>query len=223
MIDRDRGLLAIAAIGISSVALYSLINPEVGNHSVSTFTFPPQIPLADWEYQGKHNIEVDKFNSKDSQDVVQSAIRYRYKENDTPLNIDIYYLTDTRGHLESLLSKRLEIDSESLQTQKIEQQANGYYSLFSDRDRTYLSSCLNPTGKSTVTQKQFSQNLNQRPLDLELLKNWLLGKASIRDRRCLWVTISTPQNSGSFLQSSDILEQVWQTWYEWWQPRFPSL
>ncbi|VEP12229.1 conserved hypothetical protein [Hyella patelloides LEGE 07179] len=216
-------LLTTTAIGISLVATYSVINPNAGNHSVATFAFPEQIPLPFWEYRGNQAINVSKLNSEKSQDVIQSANRYQYQENDTRLDIEVYYLTDTRGNVESLLVEQTKITPESLKTQEIEQQDNGYYSIFSDRDRTYLSSCLNPTGNSTVTQKQFSQNLDRRQLNLKLLGNWLLGKDSIRDRRCLWVTISIPNDNSSFLQPRGILEQVWQNWYEWWQPRFPSL
>lgn len=215
-------LLSTTAIGISLVAAYSVINSNAGNRPVTNFVFPQKIPLPYWEYVGKQTINVSP-TVEEARDIIQSANRYRYRENATLLNIDMYYLTDTRGHIEHLLQKQASINPETLKTQQIEQQDNNYYSIFSDRDRTYLSSCLNPTGESTVTQKQFSENLDKRLLNLKLLSDWLLGKASIRDRRCLWVTISTPNDSSSFLEPTDILKQTWQDWHQWWQPRFPSL
>jgi cyanosortase A-associated protein len=216
-------LVVATTISISLVTVYSLINQKVGNHSVSQFSFPTQIPLATWEYIGNQKINIIRYKLEKNQDKIQSASRYQYQENTNKLDIEMYYVTDTRGGVEKLLLKQGKIASESLKKQEIKQQNNGYYSLFQDRDRTYLSSCLNPTGNSTVTEKQFSENLDRRPLNPELIGNWLLGKTSIRDRRCLWVTISTPNNSSSFLDSKDILEQVWQNWYQWWQPRFPEL
>ena len=212
-------LLSTTAIGISLVAAYSVINSDAGNRPTTNFVFPPKIPLPSWEYVGKQTIDVSPI--EEAPDVIQSANRYRYRDNATQLNIDMYYLTDTRGQIEHLLQKaRISPD---LKTQQIKQQDNNYYSIFSDRNYTYLSSCLNPTGESTVTQKQFSENLYKRSLNLKLLSDWLLGKASIRDRRCLWVTISTPNDSSSFLEPTDILEQTWQDWHQWWRPRFPSL
>ena len=216
-------LLSTTAIGISLVAAYSVVNSNVGNRPVTDFVFPQKIPLPSWEYVGNQTIDVSQIDLAANREVIQSANRYQYRENATQLDIEMYYLTDTRGQIEHLLQEQAHISPETLETQQIKQQNDNYYSIFSDRHRTYLSSCLNPTGESTVTQKQFSENLYQRSLNLKLLSDWLLGKASIRDRRCLWVTISMPNNSSSFLEPTDILEQTWQDWYRWWQPHFPSL
>ena len=216
-------LLSTTAIGISLVAAYSVINSDAGNRSVNNFVFPQKIPLPSWEYVGGQTIDISQINSAAGHDVIQGGNRYQYRENATELDIEMYYLTDTRGHIEHLLQKEAQISSETLKTQEIKQQDNNYYSIFSDRNYTYLSSCLNPTGESTVTQKQFSENLYKRSLNLRLLSDWLLGKASIRDRRCLWVTMAIPNDSSSFLEPTDILEQTWQDWHQWWQPRFPSL
>jgi cyanosortase A-associated protein len=220
-------LMIVTTISIGLVAVYSFINQKVGNRSVSQFNFPTQIPLATplatWEYMGNQDLKIIESKSEIDREKIQSASHYQYRENTNKLDIEMYYVIDTRGGVEKLLLKQSKIAPESLKKQEIKQQNNGYYSLFQDRDRTYLSSCLNPIGNSTVTEKQFSENLDRYPLNLELIGNWLLGKTSIRDRRCLWVTISTPNNSSSFLDSKDILEKVWQNWYRWWQPRFPEL
>lgn len=216
-------LIATTTIGIALTAAYSVINPDVGNHPVADFAFPQNISLASWEYMGNQPIDVSQLDSKENQDRIQSANRYQYQDRNTKLDIEMYYLTDTRGNIESLLQQQTKIAPETLKTQEIKQQDNNYYSLFSDRDRTYLSSCLNPTGNSTVTQKQFSQNLDRRQLNLRLITDWLKGKDSIRDRRCLWITLSIPNDSASFLSPNDILEQAWHNWHQWWQPRFPNL
>lgn len=216
-------LLILTSIAISLLAVYSLINPKVGNRSVAEFKFPEQIPLPFWEYTGYQKIKLDQSKLIENQEDIQSANRYQYQESTTKLDIEMYYFTNTRGNVANFLLKHTNINPESLKKQTIKQQDNGYYSLIQYGDRTYLSSCLNPTGNSTVTEKQFSENLNRRPFNLKLLGNWLIGKESIRDRRCLWVTISIPHDNSSFLASNDTLEQVWQNWYRWWKPRFPKL
>jgi cyanosortase A-associated protein len=58
---------------------------------------------------------------------------------------------------------------------------------------------------------------------LKVFLAWLLGKASIRDRRCLWTQLSIPVTELEPKQAYLILEKSWQEWYQWWQPRFPSL
>lgn len=216
-----QNLLTATAISIGLVTVYSFIDSDVGNRPVSKFTFPEKIPLSSGKNIANETIEIAQ--STESNDVVHSANRYYYQEENTELDVAMYYLTDTRGDINSLLLKQTQISPKALENQQIKQQGNNYYSVFSDRDRTYLSTCLHPTGESTVTQKQFSQSLNQRPLNLKLLKDWLLGKASIRDRRCLWIVISTPHNNLSFLEPEDILQEAWQQWDRWWQPRFPTL
>ena len=226
-------LLTTTAIGIGIVTVYSVIDSSAGNRPVADFVFPETVPLSSWEHIGNQKIDVpqtapteseESEENEQSKEVIQSANRYQYRGQNTRLDIEMHYLTDTRGNLENLLVEQNEIAPEVLKQQEIKQQDNAsYYSLFSDRDRTYLSSCLHPTGDSTVTAKQFSQSLDRKKLNLKLISNWFLGKASIRDRRCLWVTISTPNDNDSFSENRAMLEEVWQNWHQWWQPRFPSL
>jgi cyanosortase A-associated protein len=216
-------LMITTAISISCVTISSIINSNVGNRPVPHFEFPKTIPLTFWQQIENKNIKVTQLTSQQNQYVIQSANLYQYQEEDIQLDIKMYYLTDARGNVEDLLLEQTKITPKALKKKEIRQQNNNFYILFSDRHRTYLSSCLNPNGNSVINRTQFSQNISNRQLSLKLLVNWLIGKDSIRDRRCLWVTISTPNNSSSFLQPQDLLEQVWQEWYQWWQPRFPEL
>ena len=219
-------LLTTTAIGISLVTVYSVVDSDAGNHSVANFAFPQTIPLLSWNSISNQPIKIAaSASANERSNVIHSAQLYQYQEqkHNAQLDVAMYYVTDTRGDIKSFFLEQTEIAPEVLASKKIRKQGKSYYSIFEDRDRTYLSTCLNPTGNSTVTQRQFSQSLNQRPLNLELLKDWLLGKASIRDRRCLWITISTSNQNTSFTEPEQILQQVWQGWTSWWQPRFPSL
>ncbi|MGD1918810.1 MAG: cyanoexosortase A system-associated protein, partial [Pleurocapsa sp.] len=51
---------------------------------------------------------------------------------------------------------------------------------------------------------------------------WIQGKASIRDRRCLWVNLSTPLVLDSQPAYSS-LETAWREIYPWLSQNFPSL
>ena len=87
----------------------------------------------------------------------------------------------------------------------------------------YLSSCLTSFGDSIAEQKEFSAVLNQVRLTPELLWNWLWGKGSIRDRRCLWINLALPTQDRELEHNYENLEQVWRELNRWWKPRFPQL
>lgn len=218
------GLMAITSIGISLATVYSLIEPTAGNRSVSAFSFPELLPLSSWQQIDTKSISPVFEPEKTQSELVQTAQSYHYTRDNKDLKVDIHYILGSRGNVDSYLQKYSNISSEVLKSRQIEYiKGVGYYSLFVADNRAYLSSCIGPRSNSSVTQKQFSQNRYQGDLKIEVWKDWLLGKASIRDRRCLWVTISTPNNSSSFLKQRELLEQVWQECYQWWQPRFPQL
>jgi len=91
----------------------------------------------------------------------------------------------------------------------------GFYHLFTHQHRAYLSSCINSRGGSTVTVSQFRHNRNTYDfLDWRLKERvtlWLQGqgKASVRDRRCLWVGLSVLLNNSSLEATYQNLEKAW--------------
>ena len=217
------GLIAATSVGISLATVYCLIEPAAGNRAVSAFSFPKLLPLSSWQQIDTKSISLSASKEPKSE-LVQTAQSYHYTRGNEDLKVDIHYILGTQGSVDSYLQNYSDVSSEALESQQIEYiEGVGYHSLFVADKRTYLSSCISPRSHSSVTQKQFSQNRYRGDLNFKVWKDWLLGKASIRDRRCLWVTISTPNNSSSFLQPQELLERVWQECYQWWQPRFPQL
>ena len=99
----------------------------------------------------------------------------------------------------------------------------GYHALFSDRDRAYLTSCISPRSPSNVTQRQFSRHRYQNDLQWQVALDWLQGKASIRDRRCFWILLSTPLTQADSSEDYRALETVWQDVYRWGTANFPPL
>jgi cyanosortase A-associated protein len=49
----------------------------------------------------------------------------------------------------------------------------------------------------------------------------MVGRTPLLDNRCLWMDLSLPENNISEQGSNyTLLQQVWPTWSQWWQPYF---
>lgn len=92
----------------------------------------------------------------------------------------------------------------------------GPYSRFAVNGQAYLSSCLNPEGPSSLTRQQF--NLNRLRYDFLSIKfgEWLLSRAEIPDRRCVWVLASVPVGQ-SVEEAYGVLDAVWRAGVPQWR------
>ncbi len=218
-------LLILTNIALISATLYSWVEPQVGNRTVKSFTFPDSIPLAAWN-QIKHNpvpLKTQINLEEKAEDLIESAKYYQYIQDNITIDVSLFYVVNTRGNLNKLIATHTNISQEIISKQQVKQYGNiGSYSLFYEGDRAYLSSCLNPQGSTTVTSQQFSARLNQVKITPNLIGKWLLGKASIRDRRCLWMHLSLPLSS-EVNDADRILENTWRELVQWWIPNFPKL
>lgn len=218
-------LLIFTNIIVASATIYCFSNQQAGKQSVSSFIFPNQVPLSFWNQREKKNLSIEELdiNFGKQPNAIISGKRYQYVRDNLIIDADIFYVVNTRGNVSKLIETRTQISEDALNQQKIKKSDDiGFYSIFRDDKFVYLSSCLNPQGKSTVTSKQFSENLNQVKLIPSLLGKWLVGKASIRDRRCLWIHLSLPLNS-EISNTEKILESAWLDLVQWWTPNFPQL
>ncbi len=224
-------LLAATSIGVSVVGVYSLIVPSVGKQSVTDFVFPDRIPLNAWQQKNSHSLSTQvKSQTKETEEaasdseIVKSAHSYNYIQDSQNLTIEMRYLVGTAGSIDNYLRKYTNIpiaDFKSKQVENIE--AVGYHTLFTSGDRAYLSSCMVAGGDSNVNPQQFSQHLNKTNLQYQVWLDWLKGKASIRDRRCLWTHLSLSLKNSSPQLAYQTLETAWVDWYQWWKPQFPEL
>ena len=224
------GFLATISVGIALVTFYAIANPNVGNRQVADFDFPDEIPLTNWQQISSKPLTVlEKPN--DNGEFIKSAKRYSYRKEDLNLVLEIRYLVGTRGNIFSLLKKYFENSGITITRQQVKQSPRiGSYLLVEAEnnnqkkaDIIYLSSCLTSFGNSIAEQKEFSAVLNQVRLTPKLFWNWLWGKDSIRDRRCLWVNLSISTEDSELSNNYENLEQVWRELNHWWKPRFPKL
>lgn len=216
--------LAATCAGVCLVTAYSFIDPTAGNRQVASFMFPDSVPLNSWQPTASESLTEKKTEIENNQDLIKSGKGYTYTKDGIPLNVEIRYLVGTRGDINNLIQEQTEIPLEVVkQAEEQQLEGVGFHTRFVYQDDAYISSCINPSGGSTVTGKQFTQNLYADSFNYNVLLAWLLGKASIRDRRCLWTQLSIPVIESEPEKAYSILEKTWQQWYQWWQPRFPPL
>ncbi|MGL5793797.1 MAG: cyanoexosortase A system-associated protein, partial [Waterburya sp.] len=167
----------------------------------------------------KSQFKQSKIKNK-QEETLQDTKEYQYISNGQIVNLKISYLVGTRGDIETYLQKYLKM-TPTIKIKHLE--SIGHHALFTNKNNAYLSSCISPRSLSNVTQQQFSQQRYQNDLQLQIAWDWLQGKASIRDRRCLWILLSTPITPSHTQAAYQVLETVWQDLYQWWLPNFPPL
>ena len=216
--------LALTCMGFCLSTIYCFVRPTVGNRQVASFSFPNSIPLKSWQLLETQPVSHPQPEKNKQKELIESGKSYIYSKDNLSLKVEMLYLVGTRGNVHSVLVNKIAIPDHVLKkadTQKLEN--IGFYTIFSDKNKAYLSSCINPRGDTTVTQKQFSQNRYKHDLKYSFLLPWLFGKATIRDRRCLLTNLSISVENLPPEVAHTILQEVWQDWYFWWQPRFPDL
>ena len=225
----------ITGISIYLTLASVIIMPEAGNRTVADYNFPQKIELdSGTTITSTHPTEAMPMpngslatasfaiaEEPDSTETIKASRRYKLKE-DRKINLEISYLVNTRGNVEAYLQQYTSIGSRAIATQQRRLETVGHHLLFATEKHAYLSSCISPRSLSNVTQKQFSQQRYQNDLRWDVGWKWLTGKASIRDRRCLWVNLSTPI-VGDTQAAYQSLETVWTEIYHWWLPNFPPL
>lgn len=98
----------------------------------------------------------------------------------------------------------------------------GSYRLYVDRNRAYLTTCMNSRGGGTISRQEFNQNRDFYDVMSDRTIPWLLGQHPLRDTRCLWNHFSLPLDKSSpQSEAYAVLEKAWVSWYQWWIVRYP--
>lgn len=198
-----------------------LLNPNLAKKQVSQYSFPDQILLPEAQL-------IKSINSPNKIDyeVVIANQKYLYQINNNNLEINNFYVVGTRGTYHGLIKLEdvLNYDKNKqdfLLSMKTKNNLN--YALFVQNNTTYLVSCINPRGGSSVTSDQFMKNRYQNDLNLSRFFTWLKGEESSIDLRCLWSIFSLPINDHNSVEANyQLLENVWFSWYDYWQNNFPK-
>jgi cyanosortase A-associated protein len=237
MLNNNRNKLMInsATFGLIILTLGIIaISPNIGSRSPQKPEFESEIDLSGWELTNS-----DSFVLPNQQDeILDPTIRnrqlygflaggheYDYQKDDYELNIRTLYVLGSIGGIHLFI---LDENDQPLPRQKgfieiREKEGIGYYGLFKTEEKAHLIACINSTGKTTVTSKQFFLNRKEHNLKLTRMFSWLLGQESLVDRRCLWNHLSLPLNDNTPESLYPILEEAWFSWYQQWENQFPEL
>ena len=212
-------LLVVTSISINLAVVYSFLIPTAGNRQVAEFEFPQSFNTVQAIATSK-----DVTANKQQTEIVKARQQYQYRQNGRKITLGINYLVGTRGDVATYLQNYTNINEQAIKTKSIKQiKGIGYHALLTDNQQAYLTSCISPRSLSNVTQKQFSQYRYENDLNWQIGWQWLQGLASIRDRRCLWVLLSTPVRQDNIRADYRALEAAWEDIYQWWLPNFPDL
>jgi cyanoexosortase A len=216
--------LPLASLSIATATIATLTIPQIGRKEVKPLSFPSQLSLASW----KEKASVSLVNANEQTETklhpnrVRSGQKYRYQNSETEVAVALRFLSPTFGEVESYIKKTYD---QSLQTAYRQGKTSyirnlGHYRLFQDGTRAYLSACLTPEGESTVSLTDYMNKTNAGVFQWEYVIPRLLGTKSLRERRCLWVHLSTPLEQQSPEQSYRLLESVFGEGYSQWQSLF---
>jgi cyanosortase A-associated protein len=215
--EKIRLPLLVAVFG-GTIAAWSIGSktPLLPFPEVAPYTLPAQIPLVGWEPVGYSPLPVPS-----DRPPIAAGV-YRYRQNGSELVIEVHYLTATKGDVRQFArwytSLPENITGEISRTENI-----GSQEIFSHGNRLYLSSCIHPAGKTTVTGNEYIQNKLRFGTGIDRLGGWLIGTKTISDRRCLWSLLSLPIDNPSSLDATRQRLQVsWELWYDWWRVHYPT-
>ena len=159
------------------------------------YGFPQNIAWQEWE-----SINTKKIRPNDEQ---IEGRKYQQETNHN-LDMEVYYIPNSRGDNSKIISQYLELDSYP-KNLTIKQNINiGSYGLFSEGNKAYLTTCVHAQGKIAFTNQQFAELVNHN-LRSRLLP-WILGLSELRDWDCLWINMSvsldhiTEEKAALFLQ-----------------------
>ncbi len=214
--------LALLAIVFGGVVLTFgrtlMLSKAAPTRTPPTVELPETVPLPGWQFLNSKTLP----NAGASQSNTVLNRQYRYVRNGVPITITMRYFAIANGDIKPLIQSFTPLlkTNAQLDLQIRQSMDTGYYGTFIEKQQAHLSSCINGHGNSTFTVLQFQRNRSIGDLLSERFPLWLLGLAELRDRRCLWVHLETPVRNTDPGQATQTLEQAWNEWYHWWQPRF---
>lgn len=214
--------LLLATMAIATAFTLAASRVGLGTRTVvaDDYTFPESIALSQWQQVSSqplkpHAVAPTAYISGD----FIAGRHYRYRRDNKLLDIEMRYFTNTNGDIKNFITSQTGNLSSGLRHDE-----RGTYSIYIHDGKAYLSACLNSRGGSTVTSDGFNRNRLLNDARIKSVLPWLLGKAGLQDKRCLWAHLSTQQELATAVDETYLtLETVWSDWHNWWRSHYPIL
>lgn len=216
-------LMPLASFLVATVTMITLVFSEVGRREIQPIRFPSQLSLSGWNKENSASL-VDQKEETETLlrlDQIRSGKQYRYESGGSQITVNLRFLSPTFGDVEGYVKNTYDqsLHSAYKRGKTIQDRDLGYYRLFRDEKRAYLSACLTSQGESTVTVAGYRSKVNGDVFDGSDFLPRLLGWESLRERGCLWVHLSTPLEKSPD-RSYRRLESAFQAGYSQWQGLF---
>lgn len=225
-------LLGFILLGTLGVFTYQIVNSVNSEQKINqTPTVPEQVPLSNWEFIESE--PVDLIETSRLGPGMTLGRKYEYVQDQQSLEIEVRY-EKYKGALTKFLTIYRDLPSATITPRIHYNEGIGHYAFFEYDNNTYLGSCINPKGQTTVTHSQYHQNryLNGWGIGRSVL--WLIGQKDLFEPRCLWTLMSIPApseldftinidpNNQQLNEVEKKLEEAWLNWYPWWKNNFPD-
>lgn len=235
---RDRPnpfLLTISVIlGLIFLNLSLFFSPIAGVNQIASYQFPDKIPLANWKIVDSdastwigRNLKPDS-SSRTEQEVELDNLNkilagqiYRYKNSSSELIVNTNYIVNTLASISNYYDNFKK--SSQLKNAVEKKGKDGFYLNFTNDNQLHFTACVNSEGKTTVTPNQFRSYFYSSSLsnfEIGHIFKWLMGKALLKDKRCLLLEASIDS------RSPDRDAQLMGAWTElvsYWKKNFPPL
>jgi len=232
-------LLNISVIlGLIFLYLSLFFSPIAGINQIASYQFPDKIPLANWKIvdsypstwigknlkpdplsTGEYGIGLDRVNK------ILGGRVYRYKNNNNnELTVNANYIVNTFASINHYYDSFEKLSQLKNAVEKKEK--DGFYLNFTNQNQLHFTACVNSEGKTTVTPRQFrsyfysSSYSYSSSLKIGSILNWLMGKALLKDKRCLLLEASIDSRSPD---RDAQLTAAWTELVSYWQNNFPPL
>ena len=210
-------LLVLTTVTMTFTLGKSFLHKTAKSPQFSHYQFPNAIALSQWKFYFSRSINSNVSLSLSGELVAEK--HYRYRQNGKYLKIEMRYAVDTDGDLKSFITDGKTDLSSGLR----EDDAGGFYSVYTNDSKVNLIACINPSGGSTVTGDRFRRNRMLYDNHFERIVPWLRGQKELLDKRCLWTHLSMDLDRNvSLNEHYRILETAWFDWYEYWQINYPE-
>ena len=211
-------LIPIASIAMLAVTVITFIIPSIGRREVQPLQFPNQLSLAGWNLENSQSL-VDTPETKLRLHRLRSGQKYQYQQRGENVTVALRFFSPTFGNVEDYLRRTYGNSQQEAYGEGEERAISGLgnYRVFNDGETAYLTACIAPEGRSTVSISDYVNQTNATVFNPEEIVPRLTGKRSLRERRCLWVYLSTPLEGDSLTASEQRLEVVFREGYSQWQ------